>query len=136
MKKAVSYLLPALTALVLVFTVGFYLGRNMSVSAVNLSVPEPVPAVTVPKPANTESPAEIPEFTAVTETIPMFPININTAQLHELMILPGIGEKIAARIIAYREANGPYRAVEELMNVEGIGEKRMEQLLDLVTIGG
>lgn len=140
MKKALSCILPAVTALALVFTLGFYLGRSGSASAVQISIAEPVPTVSIPVPeaveAPTEAPAESAEFTALTETVPLFPININTAGLEELMALPGIGETIAGRIIAWREANGPFRAVEELMNVKGIGEKRMEQLLELVTIGG
>ena len=47
-----------------------------------------------------------------------------------------IGEVLARRIIDYRESAGDFRTVEELINVEGIGEKWMEQILDLVTIGG
>ena len=55
-------------------------------------------------------------------------VNINTASATELATLPGIGAKTAARIIEYRQKNGPFKKVEELMNVRGIGEKNFLKL--------
>ena len=63
-------------------------------------------------------------------------VNINTASLQQLTALPGIGEAYAQNIIDYREANGPFEAVEELLNVDGIGQSRLEAILDYVTVGG
>ena len=63
-------------------------------------------------------------------------VNINTASAEQLSALPGIGEGFASSIIEYREANGPFQAVEELLLVSGIGHSRLEAILDYVTVGG
>ena len=66
----------------------------------------------------------------------VFPININTAGIEELMALPGIGETIANRILAYREACGVFTSIEQLSEVEGIGEKRLESISGFIYIEG
>ena len=63
-------------------------------------------------------------------------LDINTASKVQLMELPGIGEVTAERIIAYREENGAYAATDDLMNVEGIGEKKLQQIEALIMVGG
>jgi competence protein ComEA len=62
-------------------------------------------------------------------------VNINTASSAELEALPGIGPKVAARIIDYRKTKGPFKKIEELMNVQGIGEKSFLKLRSQVTVG-
>jgi competence protein ComEA len=59
-------------------------------------------------------------------------INLNTATLEELDSLPGIGPVLAQRIIDYREANGPFQSVDDLLRVKGIGLSLLEQIRDLV----
>ena len=54
----------------------------------------------------------------------------------EFMALPGIGETLAERIIAYRKVHGSFSRPEDLLNVEGMGKKRFEEILDLIIIGG
>lgn len=60
-------------------------------------------------------------------------VNVNTATVEELCVLPGVGEKKAQAIVAYREENGPFSAVEELEAVSGIGPKIIEGLRDYVS---
>ncbi|MBW6468902.1 MAG: ComEA family DNA-binding protein [Coriobacteriia bacterium] len=61
-------------------------------------------------------------------------VDINTATAGELEALPGVGPATAAKIIAEREANGPFAAPEDLMRVAGIGEKKFEALRDLIAV--
>lgn len=128
MKKPRLSILVAVTLLFAVFTLGFFLGRNGSHGSVELSVPAAVqtlpPQTTCPEPTT-------PETVAVT-----FPIDINRADAEQLTALPGIGEVLANRIVAYREENGSFLSTQELQNVEGIGEKRLDAILDLITVGG
>ncbi len=62
-------------------------------------------------------------------------VDINSAGVSELAKLPGIGEQLAKRIVAYREENGPFEKAEELMNVRGIGEKSFLKLQRHITVG-
>src|SRR5947209_4300392 len=62
------------------------------------------------------------------------PVDINTASAKELDALPGIGAKTAALIVEYREKNGPFKKVEELMNVRGVGEKSFLKLKPQLTV--
>lgn len=61
-------------------------------------------------------------------------LNVNRATAAELERLPGIGPALAARIVAHREAHGPFRTVDELVRVPGIGPKTLAALRDLVTV--
>ena len=62
-------------------------------------------------------------------------VNINTADAATLDTLPGIGASTAAKIVADREANGPFKTIEDLKRVSGIGDKKFSQLEGCITVG-
>ena len=92
--------------------------------------PSPAPRAAAPgvssKAARRSSKAKPP----VTGTI-----NINTASATELQALPGIGATTADRIVEYRQKNGPFKKIEDLMNVRGVGEKAFLKLKPNLTVG-
>jgi len=61
-------------------------------------------------------------------------ININKASKDELAKLPDIGPKTAEEIIQYREKNGPFKKIDDIKKVQGIGDKKFEKIKDLITI--
>ena len=88
--------------------------------------------VRVPGPGD---PAPPPEPGAATAPgAPAAPLDLNTATVEQLDTLPGVGEVTAGRIVAYRSAH-PFTSVDELLEVPGIGQRRFDQLKDLVTVG-
>lgn len=129
MRKARISALVVITLVFAAFTMGFFLGRNQNHAEISVSVSEKMmTAPSLPPAAETEPSTETEAIT--------FPISINQAEKEAFMALPGIGEVLAERIVAYRDENGRFDAPEELLNVEGIGQKRLEEILDLITIGG
>jgi competence protein ComEA len=62
-------------------------------------------------------------------------VNINTASAEQLTALPGVGPKLAARIVEYRQKSGSFRSTQDLMNVQGIGEKNFAKLESYLSVG-
>ena len=63
-------------------------------------------------------------------------LNINTATVSEFVLLPGIGPNKAATIVAYREENGPFEKIEDLINVKGIGRRTLQKLEEYLKLDG
>ncbi|SFQ99365.1 ComEA family DNA-binding protein [Desulfoscipio geothermicus] len=80
------------------------------------------------------APASPPAYAAPGGTGSAGKINLNTAGTAELEKLPGIGPALAQRIIDYRNQNGPFMVPEDIKNVSGIGDKRFEQIKDMIFI--
>jgi competence protein ComEA len=91
----------------------------------------PAPGDPVPPPA--PGAAAGPGAPGVPGAAPSAPLDLNTATVEQLDTLPGVGEVTAGRIVAYRTAR-PFTDVDELLEVPGIGQRRYDQLKDLVTV--
>src|SRR5262245_31083388 len=62
-------------------------------------------------------------------------VDVNAATEEEFVSVPGIGKSLARRIVEFRDKNGPFKQIEELMKVQGIGEKSLEKLRPYLTLG-
>ena len=132
MKKPRLHILVLVTCIFVAFLLGFFAGRNINRTPVQIqalpSASEVLPEAASEVPLETASETEKPAGTGI--------IDINTATSEQLQTLPGIGEVLAQRIIDYRETYGAFGSVGELINISGIGEKKLEAIWDLVTTGG
>jgi competence protein ComEA len=111
--KKVGFALVIVTAMLCIFACGFLIGRNANSSTITV---------------------RDPSVTTTNSTVTSKKININTASVEELTLLPGIGDKLANRIIDYRSNIGPFRTISDLTNVDGIGDEKFMKLMDYITI--
>ena len=130
----------AILALTLACTaVGYFLGRATvspgmaAVVVTERGAPEQETALISPKETKTAERTAEPLSEAAEETNP---VDFKAASREELESLPGIGPKLAERIVSYREENGPFTTAEELCEVSGIGEKLLEKIRAQIVVGG
>ena len=71
---------------------------------------------------------------AGTAAVPGAPVNINTASLEELDALSGVGPSTAQKIIDYRTASGPFKTIDDIKNVSGIGDAKFAAMKDSITV--
>ena len=116
-----------ITACLLFFFVGFFL-RGRGGHEILVEVERADPAVTAQEQSRTVVETAVP---AVEED---GRLDLNTATQEELESLPGVGPVLAERILRYREAHG-FASVSELLNVEGVGEKIYQKIVDDVKVG-
>jgi len=141
---------PAKWAAVLVLGAASIFGMAWSITMrgpLAPSVPSPAaiaPAIAPPaepgrvilreeSPADAAPPPTKPQHRSGTP-VPTAKLNLNSSSAAELELLPGIGPALASRIIEDRKANGPFKSVDDLDRVKGIGPKTLERIRDLCTV--
>lgn len=120
MKKP-QWIMIGITAMFACVLLGFFLGRNTTENYIPLNN------------GNISATGELTQDISGEENSDG-KININTASKRQLMLLDGIGETTAQKIIDYRTENGNFKTIEELMNVSGIGEKKFGQIKDKIKV--
>ena len=132
--KAEAALL-AITALFLTFVAGFAMGSRSGETA--LTLPSGAEVVTE-RSAPAALPESSPEPDAWEKEAPdsgaLDKLNLNTATKEDLMALPGIGDELADRILAYRARFGAFYSTDELLEISGIGEKKYRAVAGLITV--
>ena len=122
MKKG-AVILMSICALFLSMTVGIFIGRNLDDEYVAMPQSSAVTVLT----DNTQS--------GIKQTDD-FRLDINLASKVQLMELPDIGEITAQKIIDYRETYGPFQSTDDLLNIDGIGQKKLKVIEEYITVGG
>lgn len=114
MKKVLTYVFPALFLCYLMFLGGMYYGRWNS-DAIHLKHQEEAGTGLV---------------------VGNGKIDVNRVTVKQLCYIPGVGETTAQKIVSYREENGPYKSMDDLLNIDGIGPKKLAELSIYLGVGG
>lgn len=125
-EKKVVWIVYTVLLLAAVFALGWFAGNGDVASQVQVTVLE-APQASVSQDAL---------FAAETSRETTGYVDLNTADQLTLETLPGIGPELASRILAYRQSVGAFVTKEQIMDVEGIGEKRYADIEQLITVGG
>ena len=113
MKKPALIAIISVSAALLVFLSGIFIGRS---SAISLPAASPASVVTTTQGSNNDR------------------LNINTANILQLQELPGIGEVLAQNIVDYRDSIGGFSSLYQLLEVDGIGNTKLNNILELICL--
>ena len=118
--KKQGWILIGITAAFFCLLLGVFIGRGANKSYIHIQ--------------DVQDAASTPTQSQHTSPVSPGKININTATSEQLQLLNGIGKTIAQQIIDYRETNGGFTTIDELMNVSGIGPKKFDSIKDYITV--
>ena len=121
MKNKALFATICLTFSIITFMLGVTFGRHTSPP----TIPENITSPMIPSPDSIVSPDTYGGI-----------LNINTATKEDFVLLPGICDALAQAIIDYRNDNGPFNTVEDLLKVSGIGNKKLNAIIEYITVGG
>ena len=121
-KKLSLTLLLSITSLYLLLIIGIFTVRNTTKTS-------------MPSPKFEEIVATATQSSSI-ETFNEGKMDINTATVADLVLLPGIGDTLANRIVEYRESHGPFKTIDELIDVSGIGPAKLAAITEYITVGG
>lgn len=117
--KKTQWILLGITGVFLCVLLGIFVGRNLTNNYIALD--------SITNTSNQEVSENKPNAAG---------LDLNTATLQQLMLLPGIGESLGQRIIDYRTEHNGFTSVEELKQVSGIGDKKFAEIMPYVKVGG
>lgn len=125
MKKASQHPLLLISVIFSAFLIGLFCGRISNQQRLS--------------PSSTQNTAISPALHQPEDCSSAFingKLNINSASVEDLILLPGIGESLAQRIVDYRSINGQFTSINALLNIKGIGSTSFERISSYITVGG